>query len=86
MNIADAILAAPRAPACFPDKLQWSAYLLASQDGKQKPFIDGRFQKAFNFCGDCTLEYATRMDHDGKCNPSVFRSLPLKTGGRRERV
>lgn len=77
-TLAEVLDAAPPTPACFPDRLQWSAYLLAcQQDSKQKPFRAGVYRPDFDHCRDCTLEHATRMARDDKCNPSQFRIKPL---------
>lgn len=82
MNIAQALEQAPPTPACFPDRLQWAAYLLSAQENKRpvkRPFDDkGRFQPGFSFCADCTPAHADNMTARGKCNPGIFKSLPVK--------
>lgn len=80
-NIADVLEAAPPTPACFPDRLQWSEYLLASQrysKARVLPFSSiGIFQPAFVFCKDCTRAHEAEMSASGKCQPNKFRVLKL---------
>lgn len=75
-TLREVLNAAPPTPACFPDRIQWAAYLLQAQQlGKgQGPFRNGQYRPEHSFCSDCTLEHATRMDRQGKCNPSQFRA------------
>jgi hypothetical protein len=76
MKIDDALRLAPAAPACFPDRLQWAAYLLQCQmeSGPRKkddiPFDPaGRYIPTFNFCRDCTREHREAMRADDRCHP-----------------
>lgn len=76
-NIAQVLDAAPPTPACFPDRLQWSEYLLSSQrysKSRVLPFANGIFQPAFVFCKDCTRAHEAEMSASGKCNPHKFRA------------
>lgn len=77
-TIAQALVAAPPTPACFPDRLQWAAYLLACQQNKQKPFKAGIYRTDFSHCDDCTLAHATHMARLDKCNPSQFRAALIQ--------
>lgn len=76
MNTAQVQAISPAAPACFT-RATWVQLLTAWQASKNKPFKDGVFRPEFNFCSDCTLEQAVRMDRAGKCSPSLYRS-PVK--------
>lgn len=81
-NVHDAHTAAPPTPACFPDRLQWAAYLLQCQEqGRsqgQRPFDErGIFRPTFNFCSDCTRAHAEAMALERKCKPSQFRVITL---------
>lgn len=81
MNLRLALEAAPPTPACFPDRMQWAAYLLSCQgDAKRepdKPFkgceFKPEFKPEFNFCADCDFDHRARMADAGKCAPHVFR-------------
>lgn len=81
-DIREAMDAAPPTPECFPDRLQWSSYLLSAQQhakASSKPFNKhGVFRADWNFCTDCTLAHTTLMTRQGKCNPSQFRVIPIK--------
>lgn len=85
MNLQDVLAAAPATPPCFPDRLQWAAYLLAAMDvakSSGRPFDpQGAFRPSFNFCADCTREQAQEMDAQDRCKPSMFRAIPVKTLG-----
>jgi hypothetical protein len=74
-NIAQVLDAAPPTPGCFPDRLQWSEYLLSAQKYSKSrvlPFAGGIFQPAFDFCRDCTHAHRAEMSASGKCNPNKF--------------
>ena len=79
-NIAQVLDAAPPTPGCFPDRLQWSEYLLSAQrysKARVLPFSNGIFQNAFDFCKDCTRAHESEMALAGKCNPNKFRAAVL---------
>jgi hypothetical protein len=77
MTLSQVIAAAPPKPACFPDSLQWAAYLLSCQESAKrevgKPFRNGEYKPEFNFCADCDSEHRRNMSEAGRCNPKVFR-------------
>lgn len=72
MNAIQVQAIAPTAPACFT-RATWVQLLTDWQASKNKPFKDGVYRPEFNFCSDCTLEQAVRMDRQDKCNPSLYR-------------
>lgn len=78
MNLRLALEAAPPTPACFPDRMQWAAYLLSCQETAKresgKPFDNsGVFKPEFNFCADCDYDHRNRMREVEKCAPHAFR-------------
>jgi hypothetical protein len=77
MNAKLIAIHAPPTPACFPDRLQWVAYLVSAQEVKHgvvRPFKVGRFDEAFNHCADCDPAYRRQMLGEGRCNPPVVRT------------
>lgn len=87
-TIREVLDAAPPTPACFPDRIQWAAYLLQAQQHAKGtgPFRNGKYRPEFPFCSDCTLEHTTAMSRQGKCNPSQFRVIPIVEVKKHERV
>lgn len=80
MNIAQVIDMAPPTPACFPDRLMWSEYLLSAQQSKiaVRPFDDrGVYRPTYNFCRECTQQHEAQMALAGKCQPNKFRADAL---------
>lgn len=74
-HIADVLTAAPPTPGCFPDRLQWSEYLLSAQrysKARVLPFAGGIYQPSWNFCNDCTRAHEAAMSAAGKCKPTMF--------------
>ena len=78
MKLATVMKYVPATPACFPDKLQWAAYLLQCQEynkrASARPFTEGvGFRPAFDFCRDCLAPHRESMRRSNRCDPEVFR-------------
>lgn len=83
MNIKLALVIAPPTPACFPDRMQWAAYLLQCHEYAKRPSASpfdakGVYRPAWSFCADCTGAHALQMRNAGKCKPDAFRVIPIK--------
>jgi hypothetical protein len=80
MNLLEVRDAAPAVPLCFTRE-SWVGYLLDAQNKSKtgrKPFTDGVYRTNFNFCNDCDLLHASVMARADRCNPSIFRVIPIK--------
>ncbi len=81
MKLVTIINAAPETPPCFPGRDAWIGYLATAQEcNKQKPFFNGVYRNYFGFCDDCTRAHPNAMAAQGKCKPSMFRSVVEKKG------
>lgn len=70
VDMDDILREARSTPGCFPDRIAWAEYLRSSQICKKlrpKPFIDGEYNPAFNFCKDCSPMFQQQMTNVGRC-------------------
>ena len=79
-DIAQALTHAPPTPPCFPDRMQWAAYLLQCQQASskspdQQPFDGYVYKPAFNFCSDCSGAHMQAMAARGRCKPEHLKAL-----------
>ncbi len=79
---------APVAPPCFHDRLAWVEFLVSaaedtSRTGARRGPLDLRktepaFNYAFDFCEQCSANYALRMQGEDRCHPWHLRELAPK--------
>lgn len=88
LNLSDAVddLAPPK-PACWPDRTAWleflkSAAAVQNHRGEQKVIFtrhgDPEFNTEYDFCGDCLVSRARRMEAEGRCNPNHLKETAKK--------
>lgn len=74
MNRKVISIMAPPSPKCFEARDIWLSFLESSMEIKSastKPFRDGKYQPAFNYCAPCTTAHRRQMVGEKRCNPPV---------------
>jgi hypothetical protein len=69
---------APPAPPCFSSAAQWIEWVRAAADAQKGGAEEGplwfspdgpRFNRALDYCADCSAAYRSEMLREGRCKP-----------------